>query len=151
LFAELHHHLKYLILICLLNLLQFKEISFAYEILSDPKKRDIYDRYGMKGLQEGGGHEGFGAEDLFSNLFGGGGNLFGGMPGFGGFSGGRMRRQMRGEDTVHPLKYVHLNNYLLILWFLYACFCRVSLEDLYNGKTSKLQLSRNIICKACEG
>ncbi|CAG2163536.1 unnamed protein product, partial [Oppiella nova] len=37
----------------------------------------------------------------------------------------------RGEDTIHPLK--------------------VSLEDLYNGKTSKLQLSRNIFCKACDG
>lgn len=28
---------------------------------------------------------------------------------------------------------------------------RVSLEDLYNGKTSKLQLSRNVLCKKCNG
>lgn len=40
-----------------------------------------------------------------------------------------MRR--RGEDTAHPLK--------------------VSLEDLYNGKTSKLQLSKTVICKKCKG
>ena len=30
---------------------KFKEISFAYEVLTDPQKREIYDRYGLKGLQ----------------------------------------------------------------------------------------------------
>ena len=45
--------------------------------------------------------------------------------------GGRSRGPRRGQDTIHPLK--------------------VSLEDLYNGKTSKLQLSRNLICKTCNG
>lgn len=38
----------------LLFFFQFKEISFAHEVLSDQKKRDLYDRYGEKGLQEGG-------------------------------------------------------------------------------------------------
>jgi len=33
---------------------QFKEISFAYEVLSNPEKRDIYDRHGIQGLREGG-------------------------------------------------------------------------------------------------
>lgn len=101
---------------------KFKEISYAYEVLSDPKKREIYDQQGLKGLQ-GGAHEGgFGAEDLFSHIFGGG--LFGGM-------GSGRRRKQRGEDTIHPLK--------------------VSLEDMYNGKTAKLQLSKNVICRTCEG
>jgi len=47
---------------------KFKEISFAHEVLSDQKKRDLYDRYGEKGLQEGG--MGAGMEDIFSHIFG---------------------------------------------------------------------------------
>ncbi|XP_075214587.1 dnaJ homolog subfamily A member 2-like [Lycorma delicatula] len=103
---------------------KFKEISFAYEVLSDPKKRSIYDKHGLKGLQEGAADgPGFTHDDLFSHLFGGG--IFGmGMSGM-------HSRTQRGEDTVHPLK--------------------VSLEDLYNGKTAKLQLSKNVICTVCSG
>ncbi|XP_046736348.1 dnaJ homolog subfamily A member 2-like [Diprion similis] len=109
---------------------KFKEISFAYEVLSDPKKRQIYDKHGIKGVQEG-ASDGFPADDIFSQLFGGGaGGLFGGLGGFGGGMGGR-RRSRRGEDTVHPLK--------------------VTLEDMYNGKTAKLQLSKNVLCAACAG
>ena len=33
---------------------QFKEISFAYEVLNNPEKREIYDHQGIQGLQEGG-------------------------------------------------------------------------------------------------
>uniref|UniRef100_T1IPP1 Uncharacterized protein n=1 Tax=Strigamia maritima TaxID=126957 RepID=T1IPP1_STRMM len=104
---------------------KFKEISFAYEVLSDPNKRRTYDEHGLRGLQEG-TCDGFSAEDLFSNLLGGG--LFGG--GLFGNLGGRRRRQ-RGEDTIHPLK--------------------ASLEDLYNGRVAKLQLCKNVICKSCDG
>ncbi|XP_054710108.1 dnaJ homolog subfamily A member 2-like [Uloborus diversus] len=102
---------------------RFKEISFAYEVLSDPKKREIYDRSGIKGIQ-GGADAGFAADDLFSQLFGGG--LFGMGMGMGG-----SRRRKRGEDTIYPLK--------------------VTLEDLYNGKTSKLNLNKTVICKTCDG
>ncbi|XP_022918984.1 dnaJ homolog subfamily A member 2-like [Onthophagus taurus] len=104
---------------------KFKEISYAYEVLSDPKKRQVYDKYGLKGMQEGAQEGGFGG-DLFSHLFGG--DLFGGFPGFGP---GVRRQRQRGEDTIHPLK--------------------VSLEDMYNGKTAKLQLSKNVICASCRG
>jgi hypothetical protein len=61
---------------CFLSLspLQFKEISYAYEILSDAEKRQVYDRHGEERLKEGGGGGGYGsAEDLFSSIFGGGG------------------------------------------------------------------------------
>jgi DnaJ family protein A protein 2 len=78
---------------------KFKEISFAYEVLSDVKKRSVYDKYGLKGMQEG-GHDGpgFAPHALFAHLFGGG--LFG--MGLGGGMG--PRRPHRGEDTIHPLK-----------------------------------------------
>lgn len=78
--------------------LQFKEISFAYEVLTNPEKKELYDRYGEQGLREGGGG-GPGMDDIFSHIFGGG--LFGFMGGQGrGRNGGRRR----GEDMVHPLK-----------------------------------------------
>ncbi|KAG1138248.1 hypothetical protein G6F37_008210 [Rhizopus arrhizus] len=103
---------------------KFKEISHAYEILSDPEKRQLYDQFGEEGLSGGPGMGGMDAEDLFSQLFGGG---FGG--GFGRRSGPSGPR--RGKDMVHALK--------------------VSLEDLYNGKTSKLALQKRVLCKKCEG
>ena len=59
---------------------QFKEISAAYEVLSDAEKRQIYDEYGEDALKEGAGGPGGGMGgnpfDIFENLFGG--NPFGG-------------------------------------------------------------------------
>lgn len=104
---------------------KFKEISGAYEVLSDDKKRSTYDRFGMEGLKEGGGGGGgFGdAHDIFSAFFGGGGSPFGG--------GGGRSRERRGRDVVHEL--------------------RVSLDDLYNGTTKKLAINRKKICDECNG
>lgn len=55
---------------------KFKEITYAYEILSDADKRKTYDRYGVKGLQEGGADN----SDMFSHIFG---SFFGGGGGGG--------------------------------------------------------------------
>lgn len=104
---------------------KFKELAQAYEVLSDPEKREIYDQYGEDALKEGmgggGGHNPF---DIFESFFGG-------ASPFGGGGSSRGRRQRRGEDVVHPLK--------------------VSLEDLYNGTSKKLSLSRNVLCPKCKG
>ncbi|PWW78788.1 hypothetical protein C7212DRAFT_156115 [Tuber magnatum] len=108
---------------------KFKEIGHAYEILSDPQKRNIYDQYGEEGLSgEGGMGAGMSAEDLFSQFFGGGG-----MGGMGGMFGGGMQQQgpKRSRDIVH----VH----------------KVALEDLYKGKVSKLALQKSVLCSKCDG
>ena len=54
---------------------KFKEISEAYEVLSDPKKKEIYDKYGKDAVQGNGGPQ-MNPFDIFNEIFGGGG-----MPG----------------------------------------------------------------------
>src|SRR4051794_733042 len=56
---------------------RFKEAAEAWEVLSNPERRQIYDQYGHAGAQQGGGFEGFGGmgmDDIFSHL----GEMFGG-------------------------------------------------------------------------
>ncbi|ELW49422.1 DnaJ like protein subfamily A member 1 [Tupaia chinensis] len=66
---------------------KFKQISQAYEVLSDAKKRELYDKGGGQAIKEGGAGGGFGSPmDIFDMLFGGG---------------GRMQRERR-VITSHP-------------------------------------------------
>jgi len=105
---------------------KFKLISQAYEVLSDPEKRQIYDQGGEEAIKGGGSGGGGGFHspmDIFDMFFGGG------M--FGGGGGGRRERERKAKNVVHQLS--------------------VPLEDLYNGTTRKLAVHKNVICEKCKG
>lgn len=85
----------------------------------------MYDRFGEQGLEGSGmGAGGMDPQDLFSQLFGGAGGFFGGAS-------GRPRGPRKGKDLVHRVK--------------------VTLEELYFGKVTKLALQKHVICSKCEG
>ena len=102
---------------------KFKEVTKAYEVLSDEKKRQLYDEYGEEGLQGGGGGGGFGGGGdplgMFEQMFGGGGR------------GGRGRESNRTEDIQYPMA--------------------LTLADFYRGKLKKLRISSSKLCDACSG
>jgi len=103
---------------------KFKEIQVAYEVLSDPEKKQLYDKFGEEGLREGMGGPGFDSDDLFSFFgfpFGAGGRR--------GPSGPPRRRKGRDVMTAYP----------------------VSLEDLYLGKETKFKIEKTVLCGTCKG
>ena len=114
---------------------KFKDCAEAYAVLSDPQKRDVYDRFGHAGLSGGGG-PGFADigdvfsqfQDIFGDLFGGSGGF-----GFGGF--GRRRRDpngpQRGADIRTDLS--------------------LSLREAAFGSSREIDLSHPSPCEACHG
>merc|ERR1711871_1593055 len=107
---------------------KFKDISEAYQILSDPEKRKMYDSMGMDGVK-GNGMQ-FDPSDLFEHLFGGGG--MGGFP-FGDIFGNR--RSAKKENVPEPLMVKK----------------KVSLEDIYNGAEISFSYSQTSHCENCKG
>jgi molecular chaperone DnaJ len=113
---------------------KFKEVNEAYEVLSDPQKKDRYDRFGHAGVDPnagfggaGGGFSGAGGgfEDIFGDLFGG---MFGG-----GSSQGQRRRNgpKKGRDIQQRMT--------------------ISFEDAAFGVKREIQVTKYADCDECKG
>lgn len=104
---------------------EFKEVSVAYEVLSDPDKRRRYDMGGQDALGSGAGfgaHDGFDVfNGIFETFFGGGG------PG----GSGPVPRGRRGEDLRQRLD--------------------ISLQDAVFGTSVSIKIRTAVLCPTCEG
>lgn len=116
---------------------KFKEINEAYAVLSDPDKKNKYDRFGHAGVDPnagfgGGGAGGFGGFGGFEDIFDMFGGAFGG--GFGGFGGGgRSRRNgpRKGSDLQKAIT--------------------IDFKEAAFGTKKQIRINKYVKCKTCSG
>ena len=103
---------------------KFKLCAEAFEVLKDPEKKEIYDRYGKAGLDRNGGGPAF--QDV-GDIFGAFGDLFGDF--FGG--GGRSSGARQGADV--------------------RCGVTLDLHEAAKGVSKEIKFRRHEVCKTCGG
>lgn len=112
---------------------KFKEINEAYAVLSDPDKKDKYDRFGHAGVDPnsgfGGGAGGFGGFGGFEDIF----DMFGGA--FGGFGGGSRGRRNNGPRKGSDLQKA----------------VTITFEEAAFGTKKEIRLNKYVKCKTCGG
>lgn len=111
---------------------KFKELSEAYEVLSDPDKRKLYDQYGHDGVKQQFGKDGFTWDDFtraddISDIFG---DIFGGM-----FGGGRRSRSRNSPQQGESLRYD----------------LEITLKEVLDGKKVNLDIPHTVVCEPCKG
>jgi len=104
----------------------FKRIGEAYGVLSDEKKKQIYDQVGKAGLQQGGPPSGFDPFSMFSSMFGE--DMGGGIPGF---MGNFMRRGPQKQQQVEKVK--------------------ITLEQVLSGYRERRAIKILSNCRICSG
>ncbi len=107
---------------------RFKELNEAYSVLSDAKKRQVYDRFGHAGLNGASGSNGAQFNDvheMFNDVFG---DVFGDM--FGRGRGGQSG-PARGQDLRYDLE--------------------ITLEQAYGGDQVQIKVPAAVSCEVCEG
>ena len=116
---------------------KFKEAAEAYEILSDPQKRQRYDQFGHAGVNGPGGGFGGGAQNMnMDDIFDMFGDIFGGHFGGGGFQGARAGgggrpRGERGSNLRIKLK--------------------LTLEEIAEGAKKTVKIKKYNTCSTCGG
>lgn len=123
---------------------KFKEVSFAYEVLSDEQKRNNYDRFGDASFENNGtsgfGFGGGGFTDLFEDIF----NVFGG-----GFSSGyRQNGAKKGSDIEYSIK-IDFNEAVFGVEKEIS-FRRLTRCDKCHGTGAKNGTEKEV-CKVCNG
>lgn len=109
----------------------FIEIGEAYEVLSDPERRKIFDQFGAEGVKNGAGGPGGPGGQPFHDPFDIFEQMFQGQGGAGGNPFGQQRGQQRGQNMIAREK--------------------ISLKDYYKGSELDFTFAMNDFCHHCHG